>query len=104
MALVLVGFILLACACFFSYRSGCVFDDEQGYGDPVRGQLYDLIAGLLLLGEIGSFALAALFSCRRHVGQAVAVAAAVVILAGPVSMYIVFFEAGVRGIVACQPA
>jgi len=97
-----VGLLLLAGACFFSYRSGCVFDGKQGYGDAVRGQFYDSIAWLLLLGEVGSFGTAALLSCRRHVGQALAAVAAVVVFAGPVSLYVVF-EAGIRGIIACKP-
>ena len=100
-ALILVGLLLLAGACFASYRSGCVFDGKQGYGDAARGQLYDAIAAILLVGEIGIFGLAALLSSRGP-GQALAAVAAVVVLAGPVSLYIVF-EAGIKGIVACKP-
>src|SRR6266487_5071796 len=89
LALVLVGVLLLWGACFFSYRSGCVFDGKQGYGDAVRGQFYDSIAGVLLVGEIGTFGLAVLLSCRG-LGQALAAVVAVIVFAGPVSLYLVF--------------
>jgi hypothetical protein len=100
-ALVVVGILFLAGACFFAYRSGCVFDGKQGYGDAARGQFYDGVTGILLLAEVGVFALVA-WQSSRGPGQALLLVTAVIVLVGPVSLYSAS-ETGTRGIIACKP-
>jgi hypothetical protein len=102
LALLTAGLLFLAGACFASYHSGCVFDSKQGYGDYARGQLYANIALVLLVGEIGCVGLAALLCTHPRPLQALLLAVAAVLVAAPVSIYLVF-DAGFSGIIACKP-
>jgi len=102
LALLVAGLLLLAGACFASYHGGCVFDGKQGDGDHVRGQLYENIALVLVVGEIGCVGLAGLLCTHPRPLHALLLAVAAVLLAAPASLYVVF-EAGISGIIACKP-
>jgi len=103
-ALLLGGLLLLAGACFMSYRNGCVavFDGKQGDGHYGRGQLYESIAIVLVVGEIGCVGLAGLLCTHPRPLQALLLAAAAVVVAAPASFYVVL-EAANSGIIACRP-
>jgi hypothetical protein len=97
-----VGLLCLAAASLFAYRSGCVFDGKQGYGDYAQGQFYDSLAWLFFFGGIGSLTAAGLSWSRRRWLQTILAMAATFIV-GPLSLYLLL-EWGIRGITTCKPS
>ena len=92
---------LLGGACFLSYRSGCVFDGKQGYGNFALGTSYDSLAAVLLVADVACLVAAAIFSSHRPLPRAI-LAVLAVLLGAPLGIYLMF-EANLYGIAQCKP-
>ncbi len=93
--MLIASLLLLAAACLFSYRSGCVFDGKQGSGDAALARHYDSITNGLLIAELGCLVAAILFIAQRPLQQRLAIATLALMLAAPVSVYLML-EANIR--------
>jgi hypothetical protein len=93
--------LLLAAACFFSYRSGCVFNAYHGYGNFELGNSYDALALVLLVAEIPCLVASAVLVCRGLLLRAV-LATSALLLGVPLTIYLML-EANLHGVLQCKP-
>jgi len=94
-SLLMAALLLLVSACFFQYRSGCVFDGKQGSGDAALARHYDSITNGLLIAELVCLMAAVLFITQRRLRQRLAMATLALMLAAPVSVFLIL-EANIR--------
>jgi hypothetical protein len=87
--------LLLAAACFFQYRSGCVFDGKQGAGDAALARHYDSVTNGLVIAELVCLMAAVLVIAQRGLQQRLAMATLALMLAAPISVYLML-EANTR--------
>jgi len=85
----MAALLLLAAACFFQYRSACVFDGKQGSGDAALARRYDSITNRLLIAELVCLTAAILFIAQHRLQQRLAMATLALILAAPVSVFLI---------------
>jgi hypothetical protein len=98
----LTGVLLfLAAACFFSYRSGCVFNADHGYGNFAVGSSYDALALVLLVAEIPCLVASAVVICRGLLLRAI-LATSALVLGVPRTIYLIL-EANLYGVLQCKP-
>jgi hypothetical protein len=95
---------VIAAACYFSYRSGCVFDGKQGLGDLAASKPFSLwsLASVPASGLL--FAIGVGLLSRHPFWPAFSVGlGAFVVLAIPLSFF-ALFSASISGTQACNPA
>jgi hypothetical protein len=93
--------LLLAAACFFSYRSGCVFNPYHGYGNFALGNSYDALALVLLVAEILCLVASAVLICRGLLLRTI-LATSALVLGVPLTIYLML-EANLHGVLQCKP-
>jgi len=95
---------LIAVACYFSYRSGCVFDGKTGTGDVAAAEQFDLpglisicVSGLFF--SVGASLVPARFSWFALLNGFLAF----VLFILPLSAFLMFGTAS-EGVMHCNPA
>jgi|SRR6185312_14372911 len=96
--------LLIVAACYFSYRSGCVFDGKQGLGDLAASKPFSFWSMALLPASGLLFAAGIGLVSRHPFWPAFSIGlGAFVVLVIPLSFF-ALFSASISGTQACNPA
>jgi hypothetical protein len=93
--------LLLAAACFFSYRSGCAFNAYHRYGNFALGNSYEALALVLLVAEIPCLVASGVLICRGLILRAL-LATSALVFGIPLTIYLML-QANLYGVLQCKP-
>ena len=103
-ALLIGAALLIVAACYFSYRSGCVFDGKQGLGDLAASKPFSFWSLAMLPASCLLFAVGIGLVSSHSFWPAFSVGlSAFVVLVIPVSFF-ALYSASISGTHACNPA
>ncbi|MGJ0486903.1 MAG: hypothetical protein ACR65R_20545 [Methylomicrobium sp.] len=94
---------VLALSYYFSFRSGCLFDGKQGYGDIQAASTFSKWSLFACVAAFVIFSLGAYHLCHRNANKTAAILLFSFVLGIPLLFWL-NFEGEINGIQTCSPS